>query len=161
MLNPPPGYANNAGQYAIVSAPPDADSKYVSQGYPPNTVPKAPARWYEVFDIGVESRTGSNQASYSSPLTAGSVQRIHTDSPPDYWVISILVNTANAQLNIWTDGDPVGYPVRLGNGGYCCIPSRGKPYLTLRANAQSVVGTVIAVGGYMNQEVMINGGTAA
>lgn len=159
MLNQPPQYATNGYQYAVVQSGPDSDSKYAGQSTYP--VPQGPVhtKWYEPFDIGVESRTGSNQVSYASPLTVGAVQRIKTDSAPDYWLITSVVNAATAQLSIWTDGDPVGPPVRLGNGGFCCIPSRGRPFLTLRASGASVVGTVIAISGYAPGEITLSGGS--
>jgi len=159
MLNNPPLTANNDFQYAVIQAPPDTDSKYSGGGlYAQQPVKN---KWYEILDIGVESRTGSNQVTYASPLTAGAIQRIKTDSPPDFWLIEITVGAANTQLQIWTDGDPVGYPVRLGNGGNCCLPSRGRPYLTLRAVTGAVVGTVMALSGYSPGEVFMFGGNQA
>ena len=159
MLNRPPLTANNSGAWAIPNAPPDTDSKYADD------LPANPAfignKWYEIFDIGTESRTGSNQVSYASPLTAGSIQRIKTDSPPEYWLVELIVNAATAQLRIWTAADPAGYPVRLGNGGNCCLPSRGSPFLTLQAQGVSIVGTVIALSGYDPGDVFIFGGNQA
>jgi len=157
MLNNPPLTANNGFQFAVQQAPPDADSKYVvdPQWPQPNNVKN---KWYEVFDIGVESRQGSNSVTYVSPLTAGAIQRIKTDSPPEYWVISTVVNAATAILRVWTDADPVGYSVRLGNGGSCCLPSRGRPFLTLQAQGVSIIGTVIAISGYDGNEIFVTGG---
>jgi hypothetical protein len=160
MLNQPPQYANNGYAYAVPNAPPDSDSKYQGAG-PLIVQPKVRNKWYEIFDIGVEARTGSNQANYTSPLTAGSIMRIHTDSAPEYWLVETIVNAATAQLRIYTDADPVGYPVRLGNGGNCCLPSRGRPFLTLVAQGVSIVGTVIAISGYDPGDVFIFGGNQA
>jgi len=157
MLNMPPQYANNGFQYAIPSAPPDSDSKYQPDNIL-NPVKNVKNKWFEIFDIGVESRTGSNQASYTSPLTAGAIMRIKTDSAPEYWLVETVVNAATAQLRIYVDADPVGYPVRLGNGGNCCLPSRGRPFLTLVAQGVSIVGTVIALSGYDPGDVFVFGG---
>jgi len=156
MLNKPPQYANNAFNYAITQIPPDSDSKYQEGPYVPMPESKVRNKWYEIFDIGVEARTGSNQATYTSPLTAGSIMRIHTDSPPEFWLVAVLCGTANGQLQIYCDADPVGYPIRLGNGGTARVPSRGRPFLTLRALSQSMTGTVIAIGGYDAGDIFMN-----
>lgn len=162
MLNAPPTTANNAGQFAVQQAGPDTDSKYADNfGAVQAMAPKVHHKWYEVYDIGNESRTGSNQANYSSPLSSGNTMRIHSDSVPDYWFISIVVNAATAQLKIWTDADPVGPPVRIGNGGNCCLPAKGKPYLCLQAQAENIVGTVLALGGFAANDVFIFGGNQA
>lgn len=159
MLNGPPLTANNAGQYAVPNAVNDSDSKYADNfGALQALGPKVHHKWYEVFDIGSETRTGSNQVSYHSPLTTGSIMRIHSDSVPDFWVISCVVNAANTQLLIWTSADPAGPPIRLGNGGNCCIPSKGIPFLSLQAQAGNVVGTVLGLGGWAANEVFIFGG---
>lgn len=162
MLNGPPLTANNAGQFAVTQSGPDSDSKYANNFGPAQALaPKVHHKWYSVYDIGVESRTGSNQASYTSPLTAGAIQRVHSDSVPDYWIVAVTVGAANTQLKIWTDADPVGPPVRLGNGGNCCLPSKGKPYLCVQAQTGSVVGTILALGGMSAGEVFIFGGNQA
>lgn len=159
MLNGPPLTANNAGMFAVPGGAPDTDTKYDNNfGVPQALGPKVHHKWYEVFDIGVESRTGSNQASYASPLTAGSIMRIHADSVPDFWVISSVVNAPNTQLKIWLGADPAGPPVRIGNGGNCCLPTKGSPNLCLQAQGNSVVGTVLALGGWAANEVFIFGG---
>jgi hypothetical protein len=155
MLNQPPLTANNAGAWAIPNAPTDTDAKYVVAN-PPTT--RIINKWYEILDIGTETRTGSNQVSYASPLAINAIQRIHTDTPPDFWIIAVRVGAANTELDIWTDADPVGYPVRLGNGGNCCLPSRGRPFLTLQARTGAVIGTVIALAGFSASEVFIFGG---
>jgi hypothetical protein len=157
MLNGPPLTSNNAGQYAVDNIATDADSKYVESFGPQYVMgPKVQHKWYEVYDIGVESRTGSNQVNYVSPLAAGTLMRIHADSTPDYWLIGSLVNAANTSLKIWTSGDPGGHPVRLGNGGTCCIPSKGHPDLCIQAVGGSVIGTVIALGGYEAGTITMN-----
>lgn len=159
MLNGPPLTANNAGQWAIPNAPPDTDAKWEDNFSVDQALKTKPThRWFEIFDIGTESRTGSNQVSYASPLAQGGIMRVHTDSVPDYWMISMLVNTAGAQLRIWLDADPSGPSVRIGNGGSCILPAKGKPFLCVQAIAQSVVGSIIAVGGYDAQTLWINGG---
>src|SRR3974377_276097 len=98
MLNRPPLTANNAGQWAVASAPPDTDSKYAEGPLASLPESKVKNRWYEIFDIGVETRTGSNQATYTSPLTANAIQHIHTDSAPEFWLVETIVNAASAQL---------------------------------------------------------------
>jgi hypothetical protein len=159
MLNGPPLTANNAGQFAIDQAPPDSDNKYANNFGPAQALaPKVQHKWYEVFEIGVESRTGSNQVSYAAPLTAGTIMRLHADSVPDFWQISTIVNVANTQLKVWVSADPAGPAIRLGNGGDCCIPSKGNPFLCLQAIAGSVYGTVLALGGFNAQDVYVNGG---
>lgn len=159
MLNGPPLTAYNAGQYAVQQAGPDTDTKFADNFGPAQALgPKVHHKWYQVFDIGVETRTGSNQATYTSPLTSGSIMRIHADSVPDYWVISSVVNAPNTQLRIWASADPSGYSIRIGNGGNCCIPAKGIPFLCIQAQGNSVVGTVLALAGWAANEVFIFGG---
>lgn len=138
------------------------DIEYDSSTQKP-VVRKAVHYWFEIVDIGVNTRSGmGNAVTVTSPLTIAALAQVFDfQDTPQYVMIGIHPsNGANAELRVWI-GDGGGHPVRIGNGGSITVPMNGEARVTYQAFGQSIKGTIIAISGYDPSKFNYNPGTQA